>query len=203
MRTYNRLSSPAEAAQGVRCVCRAADWFPSAAAHIGAQDGEILSRFTRSRAASCILGLHVVASPPPPITLAGLRVAPQRTQRQHLRREAESLVGAFRPSNTERCGQLMGCNRGHPHALPCGASRHSSAVTNIRWQSKKANRLTLPDATPTGSSRCLVHHRHRMETRNCVERVQDEGITKQGRDDRRRSLQECSCSLRPPLVPVQ
>jgi hypothetical protein len=32
-----------------------------------------------------------------------------------------------------------------------------------------------------------------METRNCVERVPDDDITKQGRDDRRRSLQKCSC----------
>jgi hypothetical protein len=29
-----------------------------------------------------------------------------------------------------------------------------------------------------------------METRNCVERVRDEELTKQGRDDRRRSLQD-------------
>jgi hypothetical protein len=29
-----------------------------------------------------------------------------------------------------------------------------------------------------------------METRNCLERVQDEDLTKQGRDDRRRSLQD-------------
>jgi hypothetical protein len=29
-----------------------------------------------------------------------------------------------------------------------------------------------------------------MATRNCVEHVQDDGITKQGRDDRRRSLQD-------------
>ena len=49
---------------------------------------------------------------------------------------------------------------------------------------------TLPDAALTGSSRCLVHYRHRMETRNCEERVPDEDFTEQGRDDRRRSRQD-------------
>jgi hypothetical protein len=38
-----------------------------------------------------------------------------------------------------------------------------------------------------GSSRCLVHYRHRMEMPNCVERVPDKGLTEQRRDLRRRS----------------
>jgi hypothetical protein len=47
----------------------------------------------------------------------------------------------------------------------------------------------LPDATLAGSSRCLVHYQHRMETRDGVERAPDEDFTKQGREDRRRVRQ--------------
>jgi hypothetical protein len=36
----------------------------------------------------------------------------------------------------------------------------------------------------------FIHYRHRMATRNCLERVPDEDFTQQGRDDRRRSLQD-------------
>jgi hypothetical protein len=74
------------------------------------------------------------------------------------------------------------------NSLPSGSFVHARfpwaswalplLATELVHEQKK-----LPDshATTLGlqeRSRSLVHYRHRMETRNCVERIQDDDITK-------------------------